>query len=177
MTNVYYDFFYFLEREGILDVDNELHIWALHYVYLPRINGDLQNFVGAWNNHGLRTEHHMTPLQIFVRGCLQQQRSQKTAMRDIFGTAHGGQSSTPTTVPNQEAHATADLESASCTSTSGTNDQLLDWPEQVTVSPVEYTVSDNLMEEIKTQFDPLGGHRDDFGLHILSGLILFLESA
>ncbi|KAM4564942.1 uncharacterized protein V3H82_014030 [Fundulus diaphanus] len=87
MTNVYYDFFYFLESEGIIDIDNELHIWALHYVYLPRINKDLKHFMGTWNHHGLRTEHHMTPLQLFVSGCLQQQRRQTTAMEDFLEQA------------------------------------------------------------------------------------------
>lgn len=40
LTNVYYNLFYFLESEGIVDIDNEMHLWALHYVYLPRINRD-----------------------------------------------------------------------------------------------------------------------------------------
>ncbi|XP_013889899.1 uncharacterized protein LOC106537082 [Austrofundulus limnaeus] len=179
MTNVYYDLFHFLESEGIIDADNEMHIWALHYVYLPRINRDLQGFIGTWNHHGLRTEHHLTPTQSFVRGYLQQQRRQTTAMQDMFGTAQGRHSSTTTVVPQEEAPATSDLESArrTGTSTSGTNDQLLDWPERVTVPPVDCAVPEELMDQITAQFDPLGGDRADYGLHILTRLILFLESA
>ncbi|KAL2102318.1 hypothetical protein ACEWY4_001486 [Coilia grayii] len=75
LTNVYYELFHFLENEGIIDPDNDRHIWALHYTYLPRINRDLADFVSQWNNHGLRTERHLSPRQIFVRGCLQQQGS------------------------------------------------------------------------------------------------------
>uniref|UniRef100_A0A8C1RZZ8 Integrase catalytic domain-containing protein n=1 Tax=Cyprinus carpio TaxID=7962 RepID=A0A8C1RZZ8_CYPCA len=56
VSNVYYDLFHFLESEGIVDVDNEMHI----------------NFTHQWNKHGLRTERHQSPLQIFVRGCLTQ---------------------------------------------------------------------------------------------------------
>ncbi|KAF3835804.1 hypothetical protein F7725_028362 [Dissostichus mawsoni] len=32
VSNVYYDLFNFLENEGIIDIDNEMHMWALHYV-------------------------------------------------------------------------------------------------------------------------------------------------
>uniref|UniRef100_A0A3B1JIP5 Integrase core domain-containing protein n=1 Tax=Astyanax mexicanus TaxID=7994 RepID=A0A3B1JIP5_ASTMX len=84
LTNVYHDLFSFLETEGILNLDNEMHLWALHYVYLPRINRDLSAFASQWNNHGLRTERHQSPLQIFVRGCLEQQSRPSTAMQDIF---------------------------------------------------------------------------------------------
>lgn len=173
MTNVYYDFFYFLESEGI--IDNELHIWALHYVYLPRIDKDLKHFMGTWNHHGLRTEHHMTPLQLFVSGCLQQQRRQTTAMEKIFGASQSRQITATDVMPAVEV-ATADLASFSHTSTSGTHDHLLDLPERVTVPPVDCALPEELMEHITTQFDPLEGERDDFGLHIITGLMLFLQS-
>ncbi|CAI5687745.1 unnamed protein product [Oreochromis niloticus] len=52
-TNVYCDLFHHLEEEGIIDIDNEIHFWALHYIYLPRINRDLKDFTQQWNNHGL----------------------------------------------------------------------------------------------------------------------------
>ncbi|KAI4810763.1 hypothetical protein KUCAC02_013694 [Chaenocephalus aceratus] len=68
VSNVYYDLFNFLESEGILEIDNEMHMWALHYVYLPRINHDLRDFLDQWNNHGLRTERHQSPIQLFVQG-------------------------------------------------------------------------------------------------------------
>ncbi|XP_046891000.1 uncharacterized protein LOC124477303 isoform X2 [Hypomesus transpacificus] len=32
LTNVYYHLFNFLESEGIVDIDNEMHVWALHCV-------------------------------------------------------------------------------------------------------------------------------------------------
>ncbi|KAI5086552.1 hypothetical protein C0J45_23972, partial [Silurus meridionalis] len=58
LTSVYYNFFHYLESEGIVDIDIEMHLWALHYVYLPRINRDLTPFIRQWNNHGLRTKRH-----------------------------------------------------------------------------------------------------------------------
>lgn len=85
MTNVYHQLFLFLESDGVIDCNNELHMWALHYVYLPRINRDLEVFREQWNNNGLRTACHHTPYQMFVRGCLQRQTSSLTAMAEIFG--------------------------------------------------------------------------------------------
>ena len=41
VSNVYYDLFYFLERQQLLDVEVSRDIWVLHFVFLPRINMDL----------------------------------------------------------------------------------------------------------------------------------------
>ena len=44
LTNIYYDLFHHLESEGIPDVDNEMHLQAVHYIYLLRMNRDLSDF-------------------------------------------------------------------------------------------------------------------------------------
>lgn len=84
LTNVYYDLFHHLEDEGVIEIDNDMHLWALHYIYLPRTNRDLRDFTKQWNNHSLRTANHLSPLQLFVKGTLQQQGQHSTAMLDIF---------------------------------------------------------------------------------------------
>ena len=61
--------FLFMENNGLLNRDSELHIFSLHFVYLPRINRALQHFVEAWNNHRLRTAGQ-SPLQLFYSGVL-----------------------------------------------------------------------------------------------------------
>ena len=38
VTTLYYRLFYFMEQQGILDPLNEVQLFALQYVYLPRIN-------------------------------------------------------------------------------------------------------------------------------------------
>ncbi len=48
-TFVFYNLFYHMENSGILDSSNEMHIFALHYVFLPRINRNLQMFQEAYN--------------------------------------------------------------------------------------------------------------------------------
>ncbi len=75
VTQLYYRLFYHLEDRGLLDPLNDIHLYALHYVYLPRINDTLKGFVGGWNNHKIRTAGHKTPNQLFVEGSLQLHRS------------------------------------------------------------------------------------------------------
>ena len=57
--------FYDLEREGILDPLNDTDLFCLHYVYLPRLNRNLAEFVSAHNNHKISTEESNTPAQLF----------------------------------------------------------------------------------------------------------------
>lgn len=61
-----------MEQTGILDLDNPIHMFALHLVYQPRINLSLQEFMHAFNNHRLSTEHGWTPSQIWINGMMDQ---------------------------------------------------------------------------------------------------------
>lgn len=47
--------FLYLEEQGTLDPQNELHLFALHLVYVDLINDALKEFVGQWNNHPVTT--------------------------------------------------------------------------------------------------------------------------
>ena len=55
VTLLFYRLFYFLEQHGLLDPLNEVHLFALHYVYMPRLNQALKTFQDGWNHHGIRT--------------------------------------------------------------------------------------------------------------------------
>lgn len=66
VTSIFYNAFYYLEHHGLLDPVNEKHLFALHYIYVPRINAALELFATGWNNHGMRTVHGQSPLQQFV---------------------------------------------------------------------------------------------------------------
>ncbi len=59
-VNVYHSLFTLLEEDGLIDPTNEKHMWALHYVYLPRLNRDLNIFVNQWNHHRLDCQIHVT---------------------------------------------------------------------------------------------------------------------
>lgn len=83
VTKMYYRLFYHLENQLSLDPLNELHLFALHYVYLPRINRSLEMFQEAWNHHGLRTVHNSSPSQLYTAGILRLQQSNMHAL-DFF---------------------------------------------------------------------------------------------
>ena len=68
VTSNFADAFRSLEREKMLDPLNEVNLFCLHYVYMPRICEALTEFQQCWNNHKLSTEGHKTPLQLFYEG-------------------------------------------------------------------------------------------------------------
>lgn len=80
VTILYYRLFYYLEYHGLLDPVNEIHLFSLHYVYLPRLNRSLKQFASGWNCHSIRTEHAHSPLQLYTSGVLLLQRSGLTAL-------------------------------------------------------------------------------------------------
>ena len=63
--SVFKEEFYQLESEGLLDPLNETDLFCLHYVYLPRINRSVSEFITAHNNHSVSTENNNTPAQMF----------------------------------------------------------------------------------------------------------------
>ena len=66
VTSLFYGVFYFLEKMSTLDLLSDLDLYALHYIYIPRVNQQLRHFQNAWNYHRLRTTG-LTPLQMFIR--------------------------------------------------------------------------------------------------------------
>ena len=52
--------FYGFEQIGILDLENLVYLFTLHYVFLPGINVALNKFTEVCNNHQLSTEHNWT---------------------------------------------------------------------------------------------------------------------
>lgn len=55
-------FFTRLERLHGLKVDNPLHLWLLHVVFLNGINGDCVRFCEIWNGHQISgVAHNQTP--------------------------------------------------------------------------------------------------------------------
>lgn len=58
VTVLFYKLFYYIEHHDLLDPMNEKHLYALHYVFIPRINRALSEFRHGWNHHPIRTSHH-----------------------------------------------------------------------------------------------------------------------
>ena len=62
----FYYLFRALESESILDPDSAEDLLALHYVFLPVVQQQLDCFREAWCYHGLRTEHNYSPHQLWI---------------------------------------------------------------------------------------------------------------
>ena len=66
----YYSLFQYREELSVLDIDNDIHLFSLHFVYLPRINNSLRTFQSAWNNHPLSSVSHNSPNQLWISASL-----------------------------------------------------------------------------------------------------------
>jgi len=55
VTSHFIELFSYMERQLLLDPENEVHLFALHYVFIPRINNALTLFTDQWNKHSIRT--------------------------------------------------------------------------------------------------------------------------
>ena len=67
-VSLFYRIFYALEDADLLDPSNDADLFALHFVYLPRINQQLDTFRQSYGNHRLRSEGNMTPYQLWIEG-------------------------------------------------------------------------------------------------------------
>ena len=69
-THTFYTLFSCMEDSGILDPSNEVHLYALHYVFLPRLNRQLAQFVSGHARAPISTEHNKSPEQLWISGLL-----------------------------------------------------------------------------------------------------------
>lgn len=66
----FYNLFYFMEDQGILDALNVKNLAALHYIYMDEINRRLQFWARAWSRHRIRTVK-ASPIQLWMSGQIQ----------------------------------------------------------------------------------------------------------
>ena len=86
ITKLFYRLFYHLEHLELLDPTCEIDLYALQYIFLPRINKAVSEFAEGWNCHGIRTEHNKSPYQLFTEGALRLQQTGLHAL-DFFQDA------------------------------------------------------------------------------------------
>ena len=72
--SLFYYFFHFLEDIGLLNMNDELDVHALHCAFLPMIQDELDSFRSGWSQHCMRTENNRTPMQLWVTGLLETNR-------------------------------------------------------------------------------------------------------
>ena len=81
----YYEhLFHHLERSGVLDVPDEKCLFALHLVFIPRINRALNEFSADWNNHPLSTENNRSPLSVWHTGVMRNFDSGYSAIESLL---------------------------------------------------------------------------------------------
>src|SRR5437764_10623133 len=71
VIKTYTTIFIYLEDKHGMDVNNNLYLFCLHYVFLPRINQTLFQWKTSWNNHRIRTASNQTPLQMYIKGMIE----------------------------------------------------------------------------------------------------------
>lgn len=64
VTSVYYDVPHFPEEANNLHNADQTHLFCCHYTFLPRIQNNLNLFPDGWDNHPLRIECPLTPMQL-----------------------------------------------------------------------------------------------------------------
>ncbi|RXM29934.1 hypothetical protein EOD39_8355 [Acipenser ruthenus] len=82
--------FYNLETEALLNSDNEIHLYALHWAFLPQVQRHLQFFKEGWNNHKLRTEGNQSPVQLWLRYKREWAREDPSQVDEEYGIDWAG---------------------------------------------------------------------------------------
>ena len=88
----FYYLFYSLEDAGLLDPDDILDLWALHFVYLPKIQSHLNSFSDAWCDHPIWTANNRTPNQLWIMGMCQRSTENpcSTAVQGMSNISYTG---------------------------------------------------------------------------------------
>ena len=82
--SLYYQLFTHLETGGLLDPCSEVHVFALHFVYLLRIQRSLNYFCTAYIHHPISSCHNITPAQPFFTGLQNAVQRNRTIADQLF---------------------------------------------------------------------------------------------
>lgn len=70
VCHLYYYTFYAMESSGFLNVEDPTQLFALHTIFIPRINNSLIEFSEAFSNHAVSAEGNWTPYQMWMNGMM-----------------------------------------------------------------------------------------------------------
>ena len=79
---LFYDIFYALEDENLLNPSDENDLFCLHYIFLPRIQHNLDMFCDSYSHHKLRSERNKSPYQLWIKG-MSQLNSDHSAVQGV----------------------------------------------------------------------------------------------
>ena len=57
---------------------------VLHYVFIPRINRQLLYWKNSWIKHPMRSEHNLTPQQLWTTGLKRIANSESIIANEVF---------------------------------------------------------------------------------------------
>ena len=83
VIQLFHRLFYHLEYIGVLNPLDSKHLFALQYVFIPRINSALSDFVAAWNRHPVSGCHGQSPVQLYTKAMIEL-RQQNLPAFDFF---------------------------------------------------------------------------------------------
>lgn len=132
----YRQMFLLMEEENTLDANNRQHIWALQFVFLPRLNHMIRDFVFQWNHHTLSTEGR-SPSNLFITGVLRVAQSNSQSIMELFDPMNS------TNTNNQDLDEVDELEVP------------VDVPLDDVGEDVDCPLSDAQVEAVSTQINPL----------------------
>eukprot|EP00111_Clytia_hemisphaerica_P023888 TCONS_00070358-protein len=78
------DLFKYMEENGLLQRELNIDRFALHFVFLPRIQNSLNQFQEGWNHHKLSTEHNKTPYQLWLLGMMDEDKQSQRGVRRFY---------------------------------------------------------------------------------------------
>ena len=143
---LFYYTFSFLEDNGYLSVNDEIDLFCLEFVFLPRINRHLCTFRDGFDNHPIRTESNMTPNMLWVLGQRNYRPCQGDHISDSDLMLYGVDFEGP--LPSSQYN--------SIEAINGT---------EVVVPDLYFTLTDQLADVLKEEIDPLA-NSDSNGIDI-----------
>lgn len=81
---IYYHLFYHLEEVGILDPASQLHLFALHFMFMPRLNRHLSLWKEGYVRHRIRTAGNRSPMQLYILGLLRLRGSDNVVASEMY---------------------------------------------------------------------------------------------
>lgn len=84
VVEYFYNLFYSMEDQEIVDISSDKHIFSIQFVFIPIINSHLEIFRSGWNKHKLRTEQNRSPEEIWLSGVLDNLHSPSLALSNMF---------------------------------------------------------------------------------------------
>ncbi|PFX31313.1 hypothetical protein AWC38_SpisGene3841 [Stylophora pistillata] len=120
------------EDSGNLNIEDPTNMFALHFVFLPRLNKALHEYQETFNHHGIRTANSWSPYQMWMNGML----------HDDNPLSHGGLDEDPDDLVFYGHYPQGPS-------------PFDDSDNNVTISPIEIHKQDEVLQILQQEIDPL----------------------